>query len=81
MLAVSGFSLCYFGLLLTGKEIGIFIVSIVWKLLREITAFITMEVPGKVKKLGEFDYSWVYLGLLKDNRPFSYSGDVNLLVN
>ena len=55
MIAVSGFLPYYFGLLLTGKEIGIFIVSIVWKLLREIRTFITMEVPGKVKKLSEFN--------------------------
>jgi len=55
VLAVSSYSPCYFGLLLTGKEIGIFIVSIVWKLLREIITSITMEVLGKVKKLGEFN--------------------------
>ena len=55
MLAVSRFSPYYFGRLLTEKKIGIFIVSIVWKILRKITIAITTGVHGKVKKSGEFD--------------------------
>ena len=54
MLTVGGFSQCYLELLPMGKKIGIFIVSLVWKMLREITTAITTGVHGKVKNLGEF---------------------------
>ena len=33
---------------------SIFTVSLVWKILREITTAITTGAPGKVKNLGEF---------------------------
>ena len=55
MLTVSGILANYFGLLPTEKLIGIFIVQIVYKILREITIAITTGAPGKVKKIGEFD--------------------------
>ena len=54
MLIVSGFSQCYLEVLPMGKKIGIFTVSLVWKILREITTAITTGAPGKVKNLGEF---------------------------
>ena len=55
MLTVSGFLQCCFEPLLMGKKIGTFIVSIVLRILREITTTITTGVPGKVKNLGEFE--------------------------
>ena len=52
---VKGFFPYFFGLLLTGKEIGIFTVMIVWKMKKSKIAIIATEAPGKVKKLGEYD--------------------------
>ena len=54
MLTVSGFSQFYLELLPMEKKIGIFIVSLVWKILREITTAITTGAHGKVKNLGKF---------------------------